>query len=354
MGISAPESNPSLVEVDPFDVPASIGFSWRNLSWLRFLSVPTFLMIASIHGLALLALHQYFFSWSGLALAGIGLYVFGCLGINIGYHRLLTHRSFKTPPWFERFLCLLALCNLEGSPLKWVGTHRIHHKHADAPGDPHSPVPDRLIIRPSFWIRVGKFLWSHVGWIIFRNPAIEGHNILRLTNDLHGSTKANGAFYTRIHEKNRWLLVWLAHVLLIIAAGFITGCVVGGVTRGVQYGASWFVWGVVVRTVVVWHVTWSINSITHMFGYQNYETRDNGANVLLLSVVTFGESLHGNHHADQRSASNWHRWWEVDIAYLTIRLFGLVGLATDIVLPTRDRAEGLRLEDKNKKTKTAG
>lgn len=278
----------------------------------------TTISIAGVHLLALLALWPALFSWSGVLLAFAGLYVFGTLGINICYHRLLTHRSFETPRWFERCLAVLALCCLEGSPVWWVANHRMHHQHSDKEPDPHSPVV--------------AFLWSHVGWMLVENRDVNSVETCgRYARDI-----CKDPFYFALARRNRWLFVYAAHMLLFFGAGVGVGMLLGdGPRAALLLGASWLVWGVFVRTVLVWHITWSVNSLTHLAGYRNYETNENSRNNWFVALVSNGEGWHNNHHADQRSAAHGHRWWEVDVTFLTILLLKRVGLATAVVLPKK-------------------
>jgi fatty-acid desaturase len=126
--------------------------------------------------------------------------------------------------------------------------------------------------------------------------------------------------------------------VLFFAVGFTIGWLAGGQpSAGVQLGLSWLVWGVFVRTVVVWHITWSVNSLTHLWGYRNYKTSDNSRNNWLVGLVAHGEGWHNNHHAEQASAAHGHRWWEIDVTYLTICCLEAVGLAHDVVRPRRQR-----------------
>jgi fatty-acid desaturase len=294
-----------------------MGVSWSRVRW----GVTG--AIVGIHALALFAALPWLFSWSGLILAVAGVYVFGTLGINICYHRLLTHRSFKTPKWFERFLSLLALCCLEGSPVTWVANHRMHHQHSDKEPDPHSPVV--------------AFLWSHVGWLLVENRDVDSHeNVGRYARDI-----IKDPFYRSLSHRRRWLTVYGLHALAFILAGAAFGAILGGGVAGaVQMGLSWLVWGVFVRTVLVWHITWSVNSFTHLAGYRNYETNENSRNNWVVALLSMGEGWHNNHHADQRSAAHGHRWWEIDFTYLTILLFGRIGLAADIVPPRKTPGGG--------------
>lgn len=298
----------------PFALPDSV--TWRRVRW------GVTLTIALLHALALLAVLPWLFSWTGLVLAIAGIYIFGTLGINICFHRLLTHRSFKTPRWFERTLAVLGMCCLEGSPVTWVANHRMHHQHSDDEPDPHSPVV--------------AFLWSHIGWMLLENRNVNSLDTCgRYARDI-----CKDPFYLTLERRQRWLVFYMAHIALYFGLGFGLGSFLGGAAAaGVQLGLSWIVWGVFVRTILVWHITWSVNSLTHVAGYRNYETDENSRNNWLVGLIAMGEGWHNNHHADQRSAAHGHRWWELDCTYLTILLFKRLGLARDIVLPKFRRAE---------------
>ncbi len=264
------------------------------------------------------AVIPWLFSWSGMILALVGVYLFGGIGINLCCHRLLTHRSFSCPRWFERLLTLVAFCNLEGSSVRWVAIHRMHHRFSDHRPDPHSPLVD--------------FLWGHLVWMFVQHPDVcEETSLEHYTADLR-----KDPFHGWMHRNYRWLAVWAIHALIITGIGATIGATTTGDTAGaLQMGLSWLIWGVMVRMVLVWHITWSINSITHLWGYQSYRSTDQSRNNWLLGFLAFGEGWHNNHHADQRSASNWHHWWEVDLTYMVIRFLGLLGLAKNIVRPQR-------------------
>jgi stearoyl-CoA desaturase (delta-9 desaturase) len=273
--------------------------------------------IAGVHILALLACIPWLFSWIGLVTMLIGIHVFG-QGINLGYHRLLTHRSFSTPPWVERMLAFLGLCCMEDTPIKWISVHRRHHQHSDVPSDPHTP-------------RAG-FFWAHVGWLFVHNPDTHGYEAYRhYVPDL-----VQDRFYRWIEGGLRWIWIYAAHA----AAFFVVGAALGFVTTGsllggLQLGLSLLVWGVLVRTVAVWHITFSVNSLAHVVGYRNYSTSDDSRNNWLVALFTVGEGWHNNHHQDPSSASNHHRWWEFDVSYYEIKLLETLGLAWDVKSPHR-------------------
>lgn len=266
--------------------------SKRQLNWTAIIG------IGGMH-LACLAA-PFYFSWSALGIAVLLWWLAGGLGTCLCYHRLLTHRSFKTPKPVEYFLTLLGTLNWEGGPVWWVGTHRIHHRHSDMPDDPHSPHHG--------------FNWAHILWLFFKPaPGMEPANAAK---DLQRDPVM--AFIDKYH-----------YVPQFILAGLLFGL---GQWAGGQ-GLAWVVWGVAVRVVFTYHATWFVNSAAHTWGYRNYETTDDSRNNWFVALLAFGEGWHNNHHAAQRSAAHGHRWWEIDLTYLTIRAMGLVGLATAIVPP---------------------
>jgi stearoyl-CoA desaturase (delta-9 desaturase) len=271
--------------------------------------------IAAVHILALLACIPWLFSWTGLATMLVGVHVFG-QGINLGYHRLLTHRSFSTAPWVERALVFLGLCCMEDTPIKWVSVHRRHHQHSDEPPDPHSP-------------RAG-FFWSHVGWLFVHNPETHGHEAYRrYVPDL-----VQDRFYRWIEGGLRWVWIYVAHVAAFFVVGAALGVIMtGSMWGGLQQGLSLLVWGALLRTVVVWHITFSVNSLAHVAGYRNYSTTDDSRNNWLVALLTVGEGWHNNHHQDPSSASNHHRWWELDVSYYQIKLLETLGLAWNVKPP---------------------
>ena len=282
--------------------------------------------ITTVHLLALPALMPSFFSWGGLALALVGTFVFGTLGINLCYHRLLTHRSLKVPRWFERTLATLALCSLEDTPSRWVANHRLHHAHSDDPEDPHSP-------------QVG-FAWSHMGWLFSRAPQRKTYAFFdRYARDILADR------YYRFLERHPTAIVWIyaAHAAIYWLAGLLVGRWLGGDWRhGYACAMQSLVWGVFVRTVLVWHITWSVNSLSHVFGYRTYATGEDSRNNWLVALVAMGEGWHNNHHHDPASASVQHRWWEIDVTYYVILLLERLGLATDVISPRHVRQAAVR------------
>ena len=218
----------------------------------------------------------------------------GFLGIGMGYYRLLTHRGYKTPKWMEYALTICATLALEGGPIFWVATHRVHHQNADQEGDPHSP-------------RDGGF-WAHMGWIItgkvLQNNAPE---LLPYVPDLR-----KDKFHVWI-SKWHWVPITVLGVVLFAMGGF-----------------PYLTWGIFLRTVLGLHGTWLVNSATHMWGSRRFQTRDNSKNSFWVALLSFGEGWHNNHHAHPRSARHGLAWYEFDPNWYGISLLRMLGLAWDI------------------------
>jgi stearoyl-CoA desaturase (delta-9 desaturase) len=275
---------------------------------------PYVFAFSTYHLLALLAFDKWLFSWTGLVLALTGLYTYGTLGINLCYHRLLTHRSFGCPKWLEYFLALIGVCCLQDTPARWVAVHRLHHQNSDEQPDPHSPLV--------------TFFWGHMGWLIHTNTDLSRMQLYeRYSRDL-----LRKPFYMFLERNLAWVWINLLQWLLYYSVGFFIGWAMGESWRdGVQFGLSVWLWGVIVRTVLVWHITWSVNSVTHLWGYRNYETGENSRNNWFVGIVSNGEGWHNNHHAQPRCAAHGHKWWEFDVTWITIWIFGKVRLAWNIV-----------------------
>ena len=211
--------------------------------------------VCAFHLLLPLAFVPWLFSWTGLILVPLGNYIFCSLGIGAGYHRLLTHRGFLAPKWLERTLAVLGVCCLQDSPARWVLIHRLHHQHSDDQPDPHSPMVN--------------FLWGHFAWVFVENRQYATFSSYeKYVRDL-----LQDPFYMRLERRIMWVWVYVAHAVLFYLAGFAIGwATTGEFMGGVQFGLSLLLWGVVIRTIYTWHVTWGVNSATHMWGYRNYET----------------------------------------------------------------------------------
>ncbi|MEM1165524.1 MAG: fatty acid desaturase [Planctomycetota bacterium] len=288
------------------------------------LNWPYVITIVGMHVLVLGAFVPWLFTWTGLVVALVGVHVFG-QAINLCYHRLLAHKSATVPKWLEHTFVVMALCCFQDTPAKWVAMHRIHHKHSDEQPDPHSPLVN--------------FLWSHVGWLMIKNPGT--HSVSAYQK--YASDILRDPFYMSLEKSYTWLGYWLAHVLVFFAAGAGLGALTQGTPMGaLQVGLSMVVWGVIVRTVLVWHITWSVNSLTHLFGYSNYTTDDHSRNNWFVALLTVGEGWHNNHHHDPVSASNQHRWWEIDVTYYQIKGLEKLGLAKNVMQPRHVRRAARR------------
>lgn len=272
--------------------------------------------VAMFHLMIPLAFLPSLFSWWGVLFLPIGNYLFTSLGIGAGYHRLLTHRGFTCPRWLEYLLSTLGVCTLQDSPARWALVHRVHHQHSDHQPDPHTPK-----VSP---------LWAHIGWMFVDNRALSTPAAYeRYVKDI-----VSDPYYFWLLRGLNWVKVYALHALAIGLLGLSIGYWSSGSMQAAMLTAAQFVfWGVIMRTVYGWHVTWGINSVAHTWGYRNYETREDSRNNWLFALLTNGEGWHNNHHADPRSARHGHRWWELDLTYQTLRLGENLGLISNLVLP---------------------
>lgn len=288
------------------ELPGASGAKQRKLAGAQVLveegfNWPVTIWILGVHVVSLAA--PFYFSWGGLAIFAAFYFATACLGVTLGYHRLLTHGSFKTTRWLHYTLALLGQLSGEGSALYWVSTHRKHHQLSDKEGDPHSP-------------RDGGF-WAHILWLFpRRDPNFEKDVLLKYAPDLKAD---RGLVF--LHKT---FILW--HFLLGVA---LLG--IGWYGWNWETGVSYLLWGLFARMVFVFHVTWFVNSATHMWGYRNYETTDDSTNLWWVGLLAFGEGWHNNHHAFQRMAAHGHKWWEVDVTYRIICAFEAVGLAWNVV-----------------------
>jgi fatty-acid desaturase len=264
----------------------------RNTNWIAVVAIVLF------HAGSVTAL--FLFTPRALCTALALLWISGGWGIGMGYHRLLTHRAYETPKWMEYALAVCGSLALQGGPLFWVSTHRMHHQNADRAGDPHSP-------RDGLW-------WSHAGWLA-RSAASESDDLSRFVPDLR-----RDRFLCALE---RW------HFVPVVALACILG-VWGWRLGGPHLAASLVSWGIFFRTTVEWHGTWAVNSAAHRWGTRRYATRDDSTNNWWVALLTFGEGWHNNHHADPRSARHGLVWYEFDVNWLCIALLAKVGLARDV------------------------
>ncbi len=264
----------------------SLGLSWTNVFFF-----------GSIHAVALLA--PWFFSWSALGAMVLLHWLFGGIGICLGYHRLLTHRSFQVPKWLEYSIAVLGALAMQGGPVFWVGGHRQHHLHTeDWDKDPYSA-------KRGFW-------WSHMLWIFYPSAESFDPNLYRRwAPDL-----AKDAFYRWLDKY--FLLLQVPVVLALYAVG----------------GWSFVIYGAFLRAVILWHTTWLINSASHITGYRSFdETEDNSRNLWWTALLTYGEGWHNNHHAYPNVAPAGRTWWEIDTTWWVIQGLQKLGLAKKVVMP---------------------
>ncbi len=290
------------------------------------LLLPYVIGIGSIHLAAAAGFIPWLFSWSGVVVMIVSLYVFNTLGINLCYHRLLTHQGMKVPKWFERVLTTLGVLCLQDTPARWVAIHRMHHRYSDEQPDPHSP-----------WVTL---FWGHMGWLLYENRELSRLS----TYERYARDILRDPYYLWMQRSLKWLGLYLALLAVYFAGGFTAGYLIeGNAVAATQMGLSIMIWGVLIRTVLAWHITWAVNSLSHRWGYRNYETGENSTNNWFVALVSNGEGWHNNHHADQRSAAHGHRWWEFDVTWITIRFLEMIGLAKDVVRPKRKPGPPVRV-----------
>lgn len=237
------------------------------------------------------------FSWPAFGVFILLNWITIGLGITLGYHRYLTHRSFKVPKWLEYVFSVCGALAAQGGPIKWVATHRVHHAFADRPQDPHSPTR-------GFW-------WAHIGWILAYDEVLDHPT----KHWKYAAELANDPVHRLISKMNILLQIGLG--VLLFAAG----------------GWPFVIWGSFVRIAFGWHCTWLVNSASHLWGYRTYETGEGSTNNACVALLTYGDGWHNNHHAYPNSAAHGLRWWELDLTHLTIRMFAKLRLAEDVLLP---------------------
>ncbi|WP_131995664.1 acyl-CoA desaturase [Acidipila rosea] len=243
----------------------------------------------------------FFFTWTGL-IAAVVMYMLAInVGIGMGYHRLLTHRGYKTPRLIEYAIAICGTLALEGGPIFWVATHRIHHQLSDHPGDPHTP-------HDGGW-------WAHMGWILTGQSLHSQYQVLgKYAPDL-----ARDRFY-RLLSKYHWVPLTVSGLILLAIGGW-----------------SAVLWGVFLRVTLGLHSTWLVNSATHMWGSRRFATRDDSRNNWWVALLTGGEGWHNNHHAHPVSARHGLKWYEFDPNYYGIWLLKKLGLAKDVKIAIYDR-----------------
>lgn len=248
------------------------------------------------HILSVVAL--FYTTWQAVVVAVVLHWVCISWGIGMGYHRLHTHRSYTVPKAIDYLFAVCGSMTLQGGPIFWTATHRIHHQRSDKPGDPHSP-------------RDGKW-WSHVLWTIFGE-------------EMHSNTEVMGKYAPDLMKGRFYRVLNSWHWVPLVVLGLVL-LAVGGL--------PWMLWGVFLRVTVGLHCTWLVNSATHLWGRRRFQTTDDSRNNWWVALLTFGEGWHNNHHAYPRSARHGLVWRELDISWLQIRLLAALGIAKDLQIPT--------------------
>ena len=252
----------------------------------------TFMALFHIGAVAAL----FMFSWQALVAAVVLWWISASLGVGMGFHRLLTHRGYKTPRLVEYLITIFGLLSLEGGAINWVVTHRMHHAHTDGPGDPHTP-------RDGGW-------WAHIGWML--KGTAQSHD--RETKERYAPDMMKDKFHVLANN-----FYWVP-VIFLAAGLFALG------------GWSFLLWGVFFRITFNFHSTWLVNSATHMWGRRRFATRDDSTNNWWVALLTFGEGWHNNHHAYPTAARHGLAWYEIDLNWWGIRTLQFLRLAKGIKL----------------------
>ncbi|KAG5000860.1 hypothetical protein AAZX31_08G210100 [Glycine max] len=257
-------------------------------------------IVLAMHLLCVFA--PFHFNWPAFWVA-VALYIVtGLFGITLSFHRNLSHRSFKLPKWLEYFFAYCGVLALQGNPIDWVSTHRYHHQFCDSERDPHSPTE-------GFW-------FSHMSWLFDTNSVLERCGEANNVGDLEKQS-----FYRFLRS------TYLAHPFALGALLYAAG------------GFPFLVWGMGVRIVWVYHITWFVNSACHVWGNQAWNTRDLSRNNWWVALLAFGEGWHNNHHAFEYSARHGLEWWQIDMTWYVVRFLQAIGLATDVKLPTESQKQ---------------
>jgi fatty-acid desaturase len=263
----------------------------------------TCIALAILHTGAIAAL--FVATWQSVLITVFLYWMTIGLGISLGYHRLHTHRSYKIARPFEYFFAVCGAMTLEGGPISWVATHRLHHQLSDHKGDPHSP-------RDGVW-------WAHAGWLLFGESA--QYNTELMTK--YAPDLGRDRFYVMLNNYH-WVPLVVSSAILFAIGGW-----------------SLFLWGTCVRVVVGLHATWLVNSATHMWGSRRFTTRDDSRNNWWVALLTFGEGWHNNHHAHPTSARHGLAWYEFDPSWLQLKVLKALGIAKSIQvakIPTEQQA----------------
>jgi stearoyl-CoA desaturase (delta-9 desaturase) len=264
------------------------------------------------------------FDWTYLGLL-VGMSAISGLGITVGFHRLCTHKSFETPAAIRYILAAAGSMAVQGPVIQWCAEHRKHHQLSDEPGDPHSPHAGPAgSWGEGIWATLRGAYHAHVGWLFVGRSV----GLKKYSQDLRADPV--------LVAVNRQFVLW-------VVVGLLLPAVLGGLITmswmGVLLG---FLWGGLVRVFLVHHVTWSVNSVCHLWGTRPFESGDESCNNVMVAMLAMGEGWHNNHHAFPTSARHGLRWWELDASWLLIRTLQAFGLAWRVRVPDRERLERKR------------
>lgn len=286
------EADPTVLPQSPFTEMMRGPVQNRKIKW------SVFLFIGGAHVASLAAF--FTFSWQALLLCLALHWITGGIGITLGFHRLLTHRSFKVWKPLEYLLAIIGSLACQSGPIAWVAAHRLHHAKSDQDGDPHSPL--------------NGFFWAHMGWCLHDDKVLDHFKeYSRLVPDM--ARDPIHVFLDRVH------ILWT----VLLAAGLYA-----------WGGWPFVVWGIFVRLVLVYHCTWFVNSAAHVWGYRTYKISDRSTNLWWVALLTYGEGWHNNHHAFQYSARHGLKFWEIDTTYWMILILKGLGLANAVKIPSKE------------------
>ena len=320
---SVPDVPPSVQAPPPTDDRLSFKLKITTLLAVIIPFVGLIAAVVLLWGLA--------FNWLYLWLL-IGMYLFTAFGITVGYHRYFTHKSFKTPKPIAALLGVAGSMAVQGPILQWAATHRKHHQHSDDHDDPHSPHAHGGGV-----VGTIRGVWhAHTGWLFdahmladgTQTPEAAASGLNKYVKDLE-----RDPVYRFISKTFAWWVL-LGLLLPAVIAGLATMSWMGFLLG--------FIWGGLVRVFLVHHVTWSINSVCHIWGTRPFESHDESRNNAIFGVLALGEGWHNNHHAFPASARHGLSWWQLDTSFIVIWLLSKVGLASDIKLPRPERIEKKR------------
>jgi fatty-acid desaturase len=246
----------------------------------------------------------FFFTWDAFMVFLIGYVITGMFGITLSYHRQLAHRSFTTPKWLEYLFAYCGVLALQSHPINWVSSHRHHHGGTETENDVHSPLD-------GFW-------WSHMGWLMDTKNTW-------MRKDKANASDLQGQWFYRFLAKTYAFHAIALPLAVLYALG----------------GLPYVFWGFFARVIWVWHVTWAVNSVSHVWGFQDWNTGDKSMNNWLIGFLAFGEGWHNNHHAFETSCRHGLKWWQIDFTWYTVKFLSFLGLARNLKYPTESKMRRL-------------